>query len=191
MMSLLRYDPTEFSKPNMASMAETPLPWFVVQTHIRQEAAACRNIQRLKIESYMPMLLKDCRAAKHRDKLVPLFPRYIFVRLDLERDRWRHICWCQGVWRLISHTSETPTPVPPGQVERIMRMGREKDGVIDLRETLPVIPANTRVKVIDGLFEGWEGVCHLSDSQRVVVLLKLLGADRPVPLQRNQIEIIE
>ena len=66
----------------------------------------------------MPASLRTVRA--------PLFPRYLFVILDLERDRWLSVRSTVGVSRLFTQDGR-PVPVPVGIVESLIeQLGRRR-----------------------------------------------------------------
>ena len=115
--------------------------------------------------------------------IAPVFPRYLFVALDLERDRWRSVNGTVGVSALVSART-TPLPVPVGVVEAMMA-ARDASGRRGPRRR---VAAGTRVKVVAGPFAGGYGVLERLDGKaRVRVLLNLLGGQAPVVLDRAQL----
>ena len=54
-----------------------------------------------------------------RNVIAPVFPGYIFVSFNSERDRWRSINGKLGVGRLIA-TQQQPVRVPRGVVEALI-----------------------------------------------------------------------
>ena len=64
---------------------------------------------------------KTIRHARQlRTVQAPLFPRYLFVILDLERDRWLSVRSTVGVSRLFTTQDGRPIPVPGGIVESLI-----------------------------------------------------------------------
>ena len=59
---------------------------------------------------------------------MPLFPRYLFIILDLTRDHWRSVNGTYGVNRLLMRAEE-PEPVPEGLVEQLIEMS-ETNGAV-------------------------------------------------------------
>ena len=58
--------------------------WYVVHTHPRAEAKALLNLDRQGFSCYLPRYLKRRRHARRLETVAaPLFPRYLFVALDL------------------------------------------------------------------------------------------------------------
>jgi transcriptional antiterminator RfaH len=104
--------------------------------------------------------------------LVPLFPGYLFVRLDLEIERWRSINGTFGVIRLLC-SGDTPLVVPDALIEKIMQM-RDGSGLVLLPSRRLVV--GEKVKVALGPFAELKGMFQeLAGPDRVVLLLNLLG----------------
>lgn len=148
--------------------------WYVVHTQPQAEMRALANLRRQGYEAYLPRCRKWRRHARKTDIVAaPLFPRYLFLRLDVERDRWRPVLSTFGVSSLVCRAG-LPAPVPEGIVESIQ--GREDAGhFVDLTRQAAFQPGD-RVQVVAGpfadrtaLFEG------LNEGQRVVLLLEMLG----------------
>ena len=99
--------------------AELHPRWFVAHTHPHAEAKATAHLNRQGFEIYFPRYLKRRRHARRIETVAaPLFPRYLFVAIDLNIHRWRSICSTVGVSRLVSN-GDDPTPVPMGIVEAL------------------------------------------------------------------------
>ena len=61
--------------------------WYAIHTKPRQEDLAAEHLRGQEFEIYLPMIKQARRfRQKWRDTIEPLFPRYLFIRLDLGRD---------------------------------------------------------------------------------------------------------
>jgi transcriptional antiterminator RfaH len=100
-----------------------------------------------------------------------LFPGYIFVALDLTRDRWRCINSTSGVARLVM-VAEKPLPLPRGFAEALITDDLSGDlGIV--RETFA---ENQSVCLKDGPFNDIIGRIRTIDARgRVNILLELMG----------------
>ncbi len=73
--------------------------WYAVRTQPNQEARAEHQLQRQGFATFLPRIGKSVRhARKLRQVRAPLFPGYLFVQLDLTRDRWRAVNSTYGVF---------------------------------------------------------------------------------------------
>ena len=156
--------------------------WYVVRTQPQREALAARQLENQDYRVFLPRFLKNRRhARKFETVLAPLFPRYMFISLDLTRDRWRSVNGTYGVDRLLMRAGE-PEPVPPGLVEQIMGAA-EADGAV--RFNIGLKEGQT-IKVTAGPFADLMGrLERLDDSGRVRALLDILGGKIRVVLPEN------
>jgi len=149
--------------------------WYVVHTQPQNERRAELNLQRQGFATYLPRYLRNRRHARKTETVArPLFPRYLFVGLDVARDRWRAIHSTFGVCQLVLAGDE-PAPVPEGIVEEIR--ARESNGFVALG--LPAgLKAGSQVRLVDSIFANYQGVIdRIADDHRIAVLLELLGRE--------------
>lgn len=150
--------------------------WYVVQSQPLGEARALANLVRQDFQAYLPRYKRERRHARRVETVVrPLFPRYLFVRLNLGRDRWRCVSSTYGVSRMIM-SGETPAPLPDGLVEELR--GREiGDGFVKLGLP-PGLGVGSHVRLTEGIFVDHVGVIErVADERRVAILLDLLGRE--------------
>lgn len=153
--------------------------WYVVNTRPRRETLAAFHLGNQGFETYLPRYLRSRRHAHRIDTVrAPLFPGYLFVRMDTAAVRWRAIRSTIGVRDLVCH-GETPTPMPRGIVEEIH--GRENaTGVIVMA---PRFHHGDPVTVCHGALLDQTGIFECAtDDERVVILLTLLGREVRVRL---------
>lgn len=157
--------------------------WYVAQTHSHAEAKAISHLRRQGFEVYLPQYRKTRRHARRLERVrAPLFPGYLFVAIDIARERWRAIRSTVGIRSLICD-GEAPLAVPDGIVDDI-RAREDRDGLVDIPAPPPFAPGET-VRITDGPMRDQVGLFDCAtDQDRVVVLLTLLGRQvrLPVPL---------
>lgn len=154
--------------------------WYVVHTQPHAESRAIVHLERQGYRVLCPRYRKTVRhARKARCILAPLFPNYLFLRLDVSRDQWHSVNGTRGVVRLFMQ-GETPQPVPYGIVEALQaRMSA--DGAMDWEPTFKIGQA---VRIADGPFADFVGTLeHLDAAGRVRVLVDLLGRSVCVALR--------
>lgn len=154
--------------------------WFAVHTQPRMEARAMVHLQRQGFEVYLPRYLKRRSHARRVDRrAAPLFPRYLFVALDLAWQGWRTIRSTFGVTDIVRH-GDTPTKVPDDVITAI-RSREDTGGLVELG-LLPEFRPGAPVEIVDGAFAGVRAIFEcVSDERRVMLLIELLG--RPVRIQ--------
>ena len=146
--------------------------WYAVYTLPNKEECARNHLVEQGLEAFLPAFSKHVRHAR-QEKCVraPLFSRYLFVKVDLRRCRWRSINNTVGVSSLVMQ-NDAPVPVPRGLVEAL----QESVGV-DGCVSFPKLRAGQSVRVVSGPLKERLGVLErLSGSERVWVLFDLMNA---------------
>jgi transcriptional antiterminator RfaH len=160
--------------------------WYVVQTQVNGELRAARNLERQGFEIYLPRYLRRRRHARKVDFAAkPLFPRYLFVAIDVATQRWRSIQSTFGVSRLVSNGDE-PAMVPEGVVDALR--AREDDKGFVRFDSKPAFAPGDKVLVLAGAFMDSAGLFSgLADHDRVSILLDLLGRKVRVLLDADMV----
>ena len=148
--------------------------WYVVQTQPNAENKAVVHLARQGFATYLPRYLKRRRHARRVDVVAaPLFPRYLFVEIDMAVQRWRSIYSTIGVSWLVCN-GDFPAPVPE-QVVITLKAREDAGGLVRL-EHRPSFRAGDKIRVLDGVFADCLGLYEgMKDSDRVAILLDLLG----------------
>lgn len=156
--------------------------WYVVQTLANREMIAKLNLEAQAFRTFLPQTLKTVRhARKLRTVKAAVFPGYQFVALDVTRDRWRSVNGTHGVTRLIM-TDTTPTPVPEGVVESLIRY-LDPSGVCRFDRDLV---EGQSVRVTAGPFAQAMGrILSLDAKGRVRALLDIMGGQVVATLERS------
>ena len=164
----------------------SPTSWFVVHTRVYGEERAASHLAEQGFRVFLPRYQKVRRHARRRDHVMrPLFPRYLFVSLDLAVDRWRSVRSTVGVADIVRH-GDTPTPVPDGVVEQLQARQGE-DGCVRLPPRR--FAAGQSVRLLDGAFSDMVGLYEgMADTARVLILLELLGRKVRVMLDEAGVE---
>jgi transcriptional antiterminator RfaH len=158
--------------------------WYVAQAQPHKDQGVAHQLAAQGFEHFLPQILKTIRhARKMRTVRAPLFPGYLFVRLDLTRDRWRSVNGTFGVVRMIMN-GELPAPVLAGVVEALQANSDARGllkGGIDLT-------VGGKVRIVLGPLAGRLGILdRLDENGRVRVLLDVMNCKVPVRLPRTSL----
>jgi transcriptional antiterminator RfaH len=161
--------------------------WYVANTLSRRELGAKQQLEQQGFRTFAPYIIRTVRhARKLRSARAPVFPGYVFVILDLHRDRWRSVNGTLGIARLIM-AGEQPQPVPRGVVEDLVARTDDR-GLLGRQQEFRVGDA---VRVIAGPFSNVLGrLDRLDDNGRVRVLLDIMGGRVPALLASEAIEAL-
>jgi transcriptional antiterminator RfaH len=158
--------------------------WYVVQTQINAEAKAARNLLRQGFEIYLPRYLKRRSHARKIEKVgAPLFPRYMFVKIDIAAQRWRSVQSTYGVSHLVLNGLE-PAPVAVAVIESL-KAREDASGFVKLDQR-PNFAIGEKVRVLAGVFAQNLGLFDgMADRDRVAILLDLLGRKVRVSIEAD------
>jgi transcriptional antiterminator RfaH len=158
--------------------------WYAVKCQPNREAVAAAHLGNQNFRVFLPRGQRVRRHARKADiVLAPFFPSYLFVRLDLTRDRWRCVNSTHGVSHLVMQGS-APASVPAGIIEQLQARCDAR-GVLDLdTELKPGQP----VRILTGALADFVGELERQDAaDRVRVLLTILGKPTSVVLPRTSV----
>ena len=81
--------------------------WYVVYTHANSESKARDHLLRQGFVAILPTYKRWRRHARRQEVVErPLFPRYLFVALDMLEQRWRPILSTVGVCDVVRRQAE-------------------------------------------------------------------------------------
>lgn len=153
------------------------MSWWVVQTESQREHAVRVLLMRAKYETYIPRI-------KHRSRISPLFPSYLFVRVT---NRWYPVRWTGHVVRVLM-SGDAPAQLPEAVIASIRK--RESGGFIRLPAP-PQLRKGQHVRVIRGSFEGLLAIHQgMGSRERVWVLLNLMNQQVAVELPSKDLEAL-
>lgn len=150
--------------------------WYVVNTNVNKEQLAEKHLNRQGFITYFPKYKKIISHARKVTTVIqPLFPRYIFVKIDLHSQRWASINYTYGINRLVS-MNNIPVKVSKEVISDI-KLQEDNDGLMNISYA-QTFKEGDEVKIYDGIFSGVTGLfLGLTDNDRVKVLLNLLGKE--------------
>lgn len=163
--------------------------WYVAQTHPRAEAKAAVHLERQGFATYLPRYLKSRRHARRVETVaMPLFPRYLFVAVDMATQRWRSIRSTIGVMQLVCN-GEDPAAINDRIIEGLKSREGEL-GFVELAQRQMFRPGD-KLRVVDGVFCDSLGLFEgMSDNERVTILLDLLGRKVRVTLDAELVTAV-
>ncbi|MEJ2452198.1 MAG: transcription/translation regulatory transformer protein RfaH [Gammaproteobacteria bacterium] len=155
--------------------------WYVVHTKPRQENVAVENLERQGFTTYCPKTLQPRRRRQSWKKVIePLFPRYLFIQLNMDVDNVALIRSTLGVISLVRFGNQ-PAVMPESAIGFIRR--QEQELVMDCTEHIRWKKGDV-VEIIEGPLSGIKAIFHKRDSgERVLLMLDMLG-------QQNRLSVL-
>ncbi len=160
--------------------------WYVLQSKPHKENQLHAYLQTQGITTFYPTVRVNPVNPRAR-KIRPYFPRYMFVHIDLGQTGVSTFAWAPGAIRLVEFDG-IPASVPEAVIYQLKQQlenieaagGMLFDG---LRHGDPVHIVNGPLAGYDAIFD-----LRLGGSERVQVLLEILGRVTRVKLNVNAIE---
>lgn len=158
--------------------------WYAVQTQAGKEQLAVSHLERQGFETLLPQLWRSVRRSrKSVNVLKPMFPGYVFVKVDMQRMRWRAIDSTIGVSKLVRF-GEKPAALPESLVQNLHKSIGD-DGAIEFNQDLR---EGESIRVMSGAFSDWLGrVVEMTDADRVKVLFGMMTRKVEVTLPKQQL----
>jgi transcriptional antiterminator RfaH len=160
--------------------------WYCLHTKPKREAAVAEYCgTSLGLETYLPRLQQH-RTIRRVRRLVtsPLFPRYLFCRLELGT-HYRAVRYAPDSLDLV-HLGSGPAAVPDTLIGAL-RTWAGAEGDL-LRLPSPLRPGDS-VEITDGPMRGLSAVILRAEDEkdRVAILLSALQSGIPATISRSQL----
>ena len=166
------------------SPIQTP-GWYAIYTKPGKEAFVECQMKHKDIPLFFPKLLLSATFARQaKCRIVPLFPNYLFVRIQASHE-YDCVRWTPGVSYIVS-CGGTPAPIDDTIIQ-FLQQQTSFEGCIIAQPT--AIPGHV-TQINDGPFAGLSGVIQQPPNARgrVKVLLSLLGREVSVHMPVHAIE---
>lgn len=173
--------------------------WYAMKATYGKAKEAKRELDNMMIENFITIRYEKAKV-NGRNQMVPkvAIPNLIFVRTDRNRleEAKSRIDYLHNILTKSNDRADVLVPiiVPDLEMQRFMAViadAQEKVKFVDVDLNRQIISAGTRVRVIDGKYEGYEGVlCRPKGSRSRKVLIDICGL-APVEMPIIDIELLE
>ncbi|MDI6789387.1 MAG: UpxY family transcription antiterminator [Thermodesulfobacteriota bacterium] len=155
--------------------------WYAIYTKCHHEFTIWSQLQKKSIEMFFPCVTRWSRRKDRKLKIqVPLFPGYIFVRINFTPYYALEVLKIKGVVRFLGESNQRPVDIPDIQIESL------KTVIASGEQILPFayLRVGQGVRVRSGPFEGCEGLLVRMNTgkDRLVISLELLQRSVSVEL---------
>ncbi|MGH8055747.1 MAG: transcription termination/antitermination NusG family protein [Candidatus Entotheonellia bacterium] len=160
------------------------MKWYIVYTRHHHERAVYERLRQKGMEAYLPWaaIWRQGKGGP-RQAMIPLFPRYIFVRCYLEMYTHLELITLPGVIRLLEDAQGQPLEVPEAE----MRVLQQLSGAGVPLERGPYPSEGERVRVAQGTLQGIAGVLRAGAPATLLVPIPSLRASVAVAIGRARV----
>lgn len=161
--------------------------WYLIQTKPHSENLALENLTNQGYKCYLPMIKVERIINKKIEiKKIPLFPRYLFTKLDLkfESKSWIPIRSTRGVSNLVRF-GQVPAKIHDELFQHIY----SREHLFE-SEVQPLYHQGQSLRIINGPFSAFDCIYQGMDSEmRVIVLLEFMRKPFLLKLKLDQIKL--
>ncbi len=171
--------------------------WYAIQAYSGSEVSVQKAIKALVKEQGIEDRLADIvvpmedviELKKGKQKIVerPLYPGYVFAKLDLDTNLWQKIQSLSRVGKFIGEAKK-PTPLSDKDIELILEKAHNKSA------PKPKVNFSTAevVRITDGPFANFTGIVEEYDMShgKLKLNVSIFGRSTPVEILCTQVEKI-
>jgi transcriptional antiterminator RfaH len=151
--------------------------WYLIKTKPRNEKIALANLENQNYDAYCPL-------AKINNKIVVLFPGYLFINLDETSDNWGPIRSTKGVLNFVRFglnyaniSGKTLNFIKKNEFNTI-------EGIKELDGFKP----GERVQITEGIFKNCVGIFKsIKSDERVILLLDIMGRQQTMQINNKSL----
>ena len=162
--------------------------WYVAYTQPKSEVLAAENLKRQGFDVYLPLYKTYKKSlADEVCRSVPMFARYMFFRPGNDTQSIGAARSTRGVSFVLSFGFQMAV-LKNVQLEAIRAFELARN-CMDTGQISPFQPG-VKVRFADSSMRGLDGVVTSVSSQRVKVLLELLGKQHTVSVEHQRVELV-
>ena len=151
--------------------------WYLIKTKPRQENVAIKNLENQKYSTYCPTITI-------KNKHIVLFPGYLFIHLDKERENWSPIRSTKGVVNFVRFGLNFAQV--PDTIIKFLKANQliNKEKLKNLNK----LKSGDKVQITDGVFKNCVAIFKSSKAEeRVVLLMNLLGQQQTITIKQESV----
>mgnify|MGYP006090980357 CR=1 FL=1 len=148
--------------------------WFLVYTKAREEERAKKNLENQGFETFLPMIAYEKISQPKSYSLKPMFPRYLFIIINVERDNWHLIKSTRGVSHVVLFGSKFAAV--PNAVIEFIKTRVNNHSIVKQKVTRQLFQKGDKLVIKKGIMKGKEATFFSkTGKERVKILLKLMN----------------
>ena len=158
--------------------------WYAVQTRPKHEKKVAAELQEKSITAYLP-LLAQVHHWSDRRKIVhmPLFPGYVFVRIQLESRIRLSVLQVWGVLGFVGCQREAIS-ISDCEINDIQNLVNKKIPLTPY----PFLRVGQRVRVRGGALDGLEGILITNGEKRLVISVGAIHRSLSITIEGYDVE---
>jgi transcriptional antiterminator RfaH len=169
-------------------MLQENTQWFVLTSKPREEQRAFNNLSLQGYDVYLPKIAKIVKRKGVKSvSLSPLFPNYLFIRLNSKVENFNAIRSTRGVGSFVRFGKSQST-IADNIIQGIKQSleGEEENKTL---EQLLNFTENEQVDVTHGPFKGLQAIYKAKDGlERSILMVNMLGQENEMTVDNQHFE---
>ena len=148
--------------------------WFLIYTKAKEEEKAQKNLENQGFGTFLPMIAYEKISQPKSLSLKPMFPRYLFITIDVERDNWHLIKSTRGVSHVVLFGNKFAAV--PNTVIEFIKTRVNNYSIVKQKVTRQLFQKGDKLVIKKGIMKGKEATFFSkTGKERVKILLKLMN----------------
>ncbi|TKB46471.1 hypothetical protein FCL40_17920 [Ferrimonas sediminicola] len=160
------------------------LQWYLFRVRACSERKISQQVEAMGFSTFLPQIQKDSKSTQ----LKPLFPGYLFIRLDPYRSAFSSVLRLFGMIDVVRTTGE----LRPVELSLVVGLRRRCQAQPQLQQSAPPPlpkPGDT-VVFSHGAFNDIEGLFQeISDDERCRLLVKLINRQHQIEVPLSALKV--
>jgi transcriptional antiterminator NusG len=160
--------------------------WYAVVCRSRHEQVVTDGLTGKGFTTFCPRILEIRKWSDRRKEVeMPLFPGYVFVRINDMSLMRLPVLQTTGVAGFVGNNMRTPLAIPDKEIEDVQTVVNQRKGV----SPYPSLAIGQRVRILGGAFDGVEGTLMGRNGEATLVIsIQLI--QRSISLQANNLNVV-
>ncbi len=148
--------------------------WLLVYTKAKEEQRAKTNLENQGFQTFLPMIAFVKMNRSKSTTVEPMFPRYLFIKLNLEKDNWTLIKSTRGVSHIVVFGQRFAEI--PDRVVAHLKSGADKNDIFKQTIKRQEFEKGDTLIIAQGIFKDKEATFLSKKSkERVRILLRFVN----------------
>jgi len=148
--------------------------WLLVYTKAKEEQRAKTNLENQGFRTFLPMITFVKMNRSKSTTVEPMFPRYLFIKLNLEKDNWTLIKSTRGVSHIVVFGQRFAEI--PDRVVAHLKSGADKNDIFKQAIKRQEFEKGDTLIIAQGIFKDKEATFLSKKSkERVRILLRFVN----------------
>jgi transcriptional antiterminator RfaH len=161
--------------------------WYLVHTKPRGEPTALANLECQGYEGYFPRVIESGDFGRQtKTRVAPLFPGYMFLRLDEATQSLKPVHSTTGVAAVVRFGARYASV--PDEVVTDLRARADPESGLHRLSNRSAFVRGMAIRITEGPFEGLTGIFDReAGGERALILLSVLGRQAGLQISKRAI----